>query len=365
MRATPICAFVLALTAASFAVAQPEEPAPTGEPAPEAAAPENAATEGEAPPAEAAAPAADEAVAPAPAAAEGATPEPAAADAKPKKAPYSLPWQLRPAGVGNVVRWDTAVAMYKPKGADESGHTIASFLLFAYKITEDMAPLLRLGVLNDKSPGDDAKTGLTNAAVGFTWAPKISPDMKFAAFLGVAIPIGAGGGNSPSTNAPTPGRGIYARSAMDNAMFAVNDLTVFPGLDFGYVAGGLPVQAEVTVLQLTRVKGDEVQKDKAKTNFTSGVHIGYFVFPELSFGGELRYQRWLSTPSFVEADEALPDDQQAGVRDCLTFAVGPRMHFKASESMSIHPGIAYARGLDNPMSDNDYNIIQIDVPVSF
>jgi len=315
MRAASICAFLLVATSASVAAAQAEGPPP--------------------------------------------------AEAKPKKPPYSLPWQLRPAGVGNVVRWDTAVAMYKPKGADESGRTIASFLLAAYKITDDMAPLIRLGVLNDKSPGASGKTGLTNAALGFTWAPKISPNLKLAAFLGVAFPIGAGGGNDPSTDAPAPGRGIYARSAMDNAMFAVNDLTVFPGLDFAYVAGGLTVQAEVTVLQLTRVKGDQVQKDKAKTNFTSGLHVGYFVFPELSFGGELRYQRWLSTPSFVEADEALPDDQQAGVRDCLTFAVGPRMHFKAGENMWIRPGIAYARGLDNPMSDNEYNIIQIDVPVSF
>jgi hypothetical protein len=323
MRATPICAFLLSTACASLAAAQPAEAAPA----------DGAAHAEDAP--------------------------------KPKKEPYSLPWQLRPAGVGNVVRWDTAVAMYKPKGQDESGHTIASFLLFAYKITEDMAPLVRLGVLNDKSPGADAKTGLTNAALGFTWAPKISPNMKLAAFLGVAFPIGAGGGNDPSTDAPTPGRGIYARSAMDNAMFAVNDLTVFPGLDLAYVAGGLTVQAEVTVLQLTRVKGDKVQPDKAKTNFTSGLHVGYFVIPQLSLGAELRYQRWLSTPKFVEADEALPSDQQAGLRDTLSFAVGPRLHFKLGEDMALHPGIAYARGLDNPMSDNGYNIIQVDVPMSF
>lgn len=290
---------------------------------------------------------------------------PPAPAAKPAKAPYSLPWQLRPAGVGNVVRWDTAVAGYKPKGADAGGHTIASFLLLSYKITDDMAPLVRLGILNDKSPGQPSKTGLTNAAVGFTWAPIISSDLRFAAFLGVAFPIASGGGNNPSTSAPSPYRGIYSRSAMDNAMFAVNDLTVFPGLDLAYVAHGVTVQAEVTVLQLSRVRGAKVQKDSAKTNFTSGLHVGYFIIPQLSLGAEIRYQRWLSTPSFVKADEALPDAQQTGVRDCMSFAVGPRMHFRISDHVRINPGIAYARGIDDPMSRDNYNVVQVDVPVSF
>lgn len=302
--------------------------------------------------------------APSPEPAPAPTPLPEA-EAKPKPPPYSLPWQLRPAVVGNVIRSDTAMASYQPPGSDSRGRTIASFLLASYKITDEMAPMVRLGMLSDDAPGDEAKIGLTNAAAGFTYAPKLHANFKLALFLGLAFPIGSGGGNDPSTDAPPPIRGIYARSAMDNAMFAVNDFTVFPGVDVAWVAGGLTVQAEATVLRLMRVKGDEVQKDEAKTNFTSGLHVGYFIVPELSLGGEIRYQRWLSTPAAVEADEAKPDDQQLGIRDCLTFAVGPRVHIKAGDKLWIRPGIAYARGLDNPMKDQEYNIVQLDVPVAF
>ena len=63
--------------------------------------------------------------------------------------------------------------------------------------------------------------------------------------------------------------------------------------------GGFTAQVEATLLQLTRVKGDKrppglpKNPDKSKTNFTMGVHVGYFIMPMLSVGGEIRHQRWL------------------------------------------------------------------------
>ena len=39
-------------------------------------------------------------------------------------------------------------------------------------------------------------------------------------------------------------------------MFAVNYLAIFPGVDLAYVSAGLTVQGEVTLFQLTRVRGD-------------------------------------------------------------------------------------------------------------
>ena len=124
----------------------------------------------------------------------------------------------------------------------------------------------------------------------------------------MTIPVGSGGGDDAKPEKTTAnGAGIRARSAMDNAMFAVNDFTVFPGVDFAYVAGGFTAQIEATVLQLTRVKGDKQpamgfpkNEDKSKTNFTMGVHVGYFLAPLLSVGVEWRHQRWLSTPKAVE-----------------------------------------------------------------
>jgi hypothetical protein len=51
-------------------------------------------------------------------------------------------------------------------------------------------------------------------------------------------------------------------------------------------------------------------------------------------------------------------------RETITFAVGPRGHFKFG-SRWIRPGIAYAQGLDAPMSKRKDRIIQIDVPFVF
>jgi hypothetical protein len=89
------------------------------------------------------------------------------------------------------------------------------------------------------------------------------------------------------------------------------------------------------------------------------LHLGYFFIPALSAGAELRYQRWLSTPLAIKADTT------GKLRDTLTMAVGLRAHFKLSDTVSLHPGIAYARGLDDPLAAAQYNIVQLDVPVQF
>ena len=56
-----------------------------------------------------------------------------------------------------------------------------------------------------------------------------------------------------------------ARSALDNAMFAVDDFTVFPGVNVAYVNGGFTAQAEATLSQLTRVRGATDDKDPSTT----------------------------------------------------------------------------------------------------
>ncbi|MBI2893592.1 MAG: hypothetical protein HYY06_08560 [Deltaproteobacteria bacterium] len=270
--------------------------------------------------------------------------------------PYSLPWQLRPAAVATVVRSDTAVAFYED--AAGNGSTVATTLLGSYKLTPWLAPLVRLGFVSNAPGGDGSGVSLVNPVLGATGLWPLGSDLRLTGFLGFAIPVGMGGGNSPDADARSAaGSGILARSAMDNAMFAVNYFTVFPGIDLAFVKGGFTAQLEVTVLELLRVRGEEVDADEARTNFTAGLHLGYFVIPQVSLGAELRYQRWLSTPVFVEADSKK--------RDTLTLAVGPRFHIKLSDTMWIRPGVAYARGMDDPMSGQDYNVVQVDLPVSF
>jgi len=281
------------------------------------------------------------------------------APAAAKPAPYSLPWQLRPVSAGTALRWDTTYAHYNVNGG---GSTIASMLLFSYKIADGLAPLARIGVVENSPPntaaGLSSATGLLNPVVGLTYAPRIPQPWRLGLFLAVAAPVGAGGGNSPSTDTRAAlSAGIPARSAMDNAMFAVNYLTVFPGVGFAYVDHGLTMQAEVTLLRLMRARGDQVDRDAARTNFTAGLHVGYYVIPELSLGAELRHQRWLSTPTFVQ--------QNAAARDTSTVAVGARLHVKFTDALSFHPGVAVALPLDDPMKRADYRIVQLDLPLAF
>jgi hypothetical protein len=293
-----------------------------------------------------------------------------AQDAAPPAAPppYSLPWQLRPVAAATVVRSDTAFA-FSESPAGKGGFTLASMLLASYKLTPDFAPLVRLGLVSNSPPDGSmtsagatlgSKISVLNPVVGGTYVFKLSPDFKLAAFLGLTVPVGSGGGDAPDPSvAAANTAGIYARSAMDNAMFAVDYFTIFPGVGLAYVNHGVTVQIEATLLQLMRVrgKGTPPGADSSRTNFTTGLHIGYFFFPQLSAGAELRHQRWLSTPASVKTDSAL--------RDTTTAAVGIRGHFKLSDTIWLRPGVAYARGLDDPMDAAKYNIVQLDIPISF
>jgi hypothetical protein len=269
--------------------------------------------------------------------------------------PYSVPWQLRPAAAITVLRSDTTVALYED-AASRGGTTVATTLLASYRLTPRLSPLVRLGFVSNSPPTGDAGVSLVNPVLGATYVQPLGSDLRLALFLGAALPLGMGGGDAPNSSTTAAASGINARSAMDNAMFAVNYLTFFPGASIAYVRGGLTVQFEATLLELIRVRGENVDRDEARTNLTLGLHLGYFLVPQLSVGLEARYQVWLSTPSFVAATPAR--------RDTLTVAAGPRAHFRVGSAW-FRPGVAYARGLDDPMSGLNYHIVQLDLPVIF
>src|SRR5690349_178546 len=94
-------------------------------------------------------------------------PDAAAAAPAPPPPPYSLPWQLRPVAVANVVRSDTAFAFYKNPVTKNSGSTIASMLLATYKVTPDFAPLLRLGIVSNSPPDPPAGMPKLDSALNF------------------------------------------------------------------------------------------------------------------------------------------------------------------------------------------------------
>jgi hypothetical protein len=259
----------------------------------------------------------------------------------------------------NVLRIENVFAFYEG-AASSDGQTSVTFVLGSWRVAPKFALLGRLGLVANSPPVGESAVSVVNPIVGGLYAFTPAKDLRAALFLGSSIPVGMGGGNSPDLEVAIATRsGILARSAMDNAMFAVNDWTIFPGAGLAYVKRGFTAQAEATVLQLTRVRGEDLQKDSSKTNFTSGVHLGYFVRPSVSLGGEFRYQRWLSTPVAVEADPT------GTLRDTASIAVGVRFHIRSGERTWLRPGIAYARGLDDPMDAQSYDILHVDFPIVF
>jgi hypothetical protein len=286
-------------------------------------------------------------------------PEPPAS-AKPKPPPYSLPFQLRGVIPGNVVRSDSTLGLYENAAGSETGSAFVSTLLASYKLSDEFSPIVRVGVVSNSPPSPaNSATNFMNPVLGALYGLKLSPELRLGLFLGVTVPVGGGGGNTAAAeNKAANAAGIAARNAMDNAMFAVNDFTVFPGVDLAFISSGFTAQVEATLLQLTRVRGDDrAQPDSSRTNFTMGLHLGYFLVPELSLGAEIRHQRWLSTPRAVETNSA--------ARDTTTFAVGPRVHLKLAEKMWLRPGVSFSMPIDKPYSDAKYKNIQLDIPFVF
>ena len=286
-------------------------------------------------------------------------PPPVEAPKKPPAPPYSLPWALRPAMASTVVRLDGAFSF------ENSGFTYASTLLASYSFVKDVAVLARIGLVHDAPNLTYNATAITNPLVGATYTPQLAPGLRLPLFLAVSLPVGMGGGN-PDTGTTWPAgsayaaeqAGVYARSAMDNALFAVNYLGLIGGVGLAYMTHGWTFQAEATLLQYLRTRGEVVDKDEARTNFTTGLHVGYTIIKALTVSAELRGQVWLSSMQAVTKDPTK--------REQFTFGLGVRTRVDfVRDKIFMRPGIAYFHPIDDPMNAGGYNILFVDVPVSF
>ncbi len=277
----------------------------------------------------------------------------------PASVPYSLPWQLRPAAVANTVRFDASAGFWK-NGAPDSGNTEVVGIIASRKISSRVALLGRVSFIDNNPPstsGERAGTAISNPLLGATFLRARPGGVRQSLFIAATAPIGSGGGDSAQAGKTAAlSRAIATRSAMDNALFAVNYFSLIGGASLARVTRGATIQVEATVLQLFRVRGPETQ-DRRRTNFTAGVHLGRSFRPVFSAGAELRYQRWITDAAPVRAN------RQA--RETLTFAFGPRFHFKLGGTKWIRPGVSFTLPLDEPLSGSRYRILQIDVPVSF
>ena len=284
---------------------------------------------------------------------------------------YSLPWQLRPVLNDNGVRVDSAAAGF----TDANGNleaTVTTMVSASYRLTRQWAPVIRLGFVGDDAPGAALDgSSFVNPLVGATYARAMG-DYQLAFHAATTLPVGTGGGNTPNLRAARTNAASMTARPADDAMFAVNYLTELVGIDFAYVNHGFTAQAEATLLQQLRVRGSRSDSatDAWRTNAAVGLHVGAFIGGHVSIGGDVRYQRWLSHPTTIDALTGGHVLLSAAKLDSFTLAFGPRLHFKLGQHAGIHPGLSYtrgfdARGFDAPLLTAQTNALQIDVPVVF
>jgi hypothetical protein len=278
----------------------------------------------------------------------------------PKPALYSLPWLLRPAIPGNVVRVDETIAFYEDPVTGEAGRTYVTSFVASYKVSPELALIFRQAWVTNSAPDggpDPSGSAFSNASLGGNYSQTFGKGWRWTGFLGSNIPWGSGGGDDPAPgDAAALTAGNAARSQMEGSIFAVNYWTIIFGGDLTYVSPEISLQAEATFFQLTRVRGPETQ-DSSRTNFTGGIHAAHFFQPYVSLGAEFRIQRWLSNASPVVSDPS--------ARQQLSYGIGPRFHFRIGEKCWLRPGVSYTRYLDHPLSAKEYNIVQIDLPYAF
>jgi hypothetical protein len=253
---------------------------------------------------------------------------------------YSLPWQLRPVTIGNLARVDSVAAVFN----DANGNldeAVATVVTASYRINRNWAPMVRVSFVGNDAPGEATDgSSFANPLVGATYARALG-SYRLALFGATTLPIGTGGGNTPSIRAAKTNAASSTARPADDAMFAVNYTTAIAGADFAYVS-------EAAV----------------------GLHLGYFIGSHFSLSSDLHYRRWLSHPTTLSAATgarvALSDADMAGT----TVAVGPRFHFRVGKQGWIRPGLSFVRGLDArgfdaPLLTAQATGVQVDVPVTF
>jgi hypothetical protein len=274
-------------------------------------------------------------------------------------APYHLPWQLRPVLPSTYVRLDNSFAFY-----GVGGSTIVNVLTASYRFIPRVSALVRIATALDNPADNSPATGgggfgfvnpLIGAQAGF-WPVK---GLKVGLFLGFTLPIGMGGGDTPNLGSQdTIFRAMLARSGFDNPLFMPNYFTVWPGLDVAYVSHGFTGQLELSLPVMNNVRGPSTEKT-TNAELTVGLHGGYFIFPWMSAGLELRYQRWITNAAVVAND---PSGQ---LRDLFTIEPGFRFHIPINETVTFRPALALGFGLDQPMAGSSYKILRLDFPFTF
>jgi hypothetical protein len=284
---------------------------------------------------------------------------------------YSLPWQLRPVMIGNLARVDSVAAVFND-GQGNLDEAVATVVTASYQVNGNWAPMVRLGFVGNDAPGEATDgSSFANPLVGATYARALG-GYRLALFGATTLPVGTGGGDAPNIRAAKTNAASSTARPADDAMFAVKYTTAIAGADFAYVNHGLTAQAEATLLQFVRVRGEDGigATDSFRTETAVGLHLGYFIGSHFSLSTDLHYRRWLSHPTTLSAGTGARVALSEADMASATVAVGPRFHFRVGKQGWIRPGLSFvrgfdARGFDAPLLTARATGVQVDVPVMF
>src|SRR4051812_39188519 len=92
--------------------------------------------------------------------------------------PYSLPWQLRPAFVGNAIRLDAATGSYSDSKGNTDGSGPASVLTASHKFSPEWGGIFKIGMVDNHPPGTTPPgTSYTNPLIGAAYTQKLTPEI--------------------------------------------------------------------------------------------------------------------------------------------------------------------------------------------
>jgi len=249
-----------------------------------------------------------------------------------------------------VMLYQEPTAANGPRGGGSSLTTLATL---GYDFSPAVNAFFEIGFTHNAPPTNPSGFSLSNPMFGlrYLFSPSVTPleRFHFGPELGLVLPAGTGGDDAPDAGVAFANQ--RAR-ALNPTLFDPAYFTFTGGLLGTVGAGPVDVGAEVAVDEAARVRGKTVNPDASKTRMRIGARVGARVIEHVEPYVDLRYYRYLSTPSFVSTDSTSADNLFAGLG--VAFQLGP-----------LRASIGYERAFDAPLVRDSLSVVIARVTIDF
>lgn len=152
-----------------------------------------------------------------------------------------------------------------------------------------------------------------------------------------------------------------AVSTLRGAGPSVNYVVFGPTGSITYAMSHVSATATSTLAQFVRVRGEHIEKDALRTQYSGTISAGLSPFADVSKTPiaaftELRYRIWLTDVASARSDPR--------ARDHLAAAVGFRVRVPLGGAVGS-AAFAYSTALDAPLADFGFRTIEADAQIAF